>query len=144
MSLPTWEKLLPLRRNYLRFLAPDGTTDDVYRGDLEAALEARDTPHQIFTPKDWEAFLQGQRKIASEWDLRHTFTDSDRAFLAELKIAWEPISMRARRYPLHIPSGHALVRTSDGILWHLPTVNVPKAKQRDPRLQVLHVEHWRN
>jgi hypothetical protein len=98
MSLPTWEKLPPLRRNYLRLLAPDGTTDDVYRGDLEAALEARDTPHQIFTPKDWESFLQGQRKIAGEWDLRNSLTDGDRRLLAELKVAWEPETMRHARW----------------------------------------------
>lgn len=42
------------------------------------------------------------------------------------------------------PAGHALVRTSDGALWHLPAFNVAKAKARDPRLQVLHVENWRN
>ena len=38
------------------------------------------------------------------------------------------------------PSGHALVRTSDGALHHLPAINVAKAKERDPELQVLHVE----
>jgi hypothetical protein len=42
------------------------------------------------------------------------------------------------------PAGHALVRTSDGMLWHLPVISVAKAKERDPRLQVLHVENWRN
>jgi hypothetical protein len=38
------------------------------------------------------------------------------------------------------PAGHALVRTSDGALHHLPAMNVAKAKERDPQLQVLHVE----
>lgn len=38
------------------------------------------------------------------------------------------------------PSGHALVRTSDGGLHHLPVENIEKARQRDPQLQVLHVE----
>jgi hypothetical protein len=104
MSLPTWEKLSPLRRTYIRILGPDGTTDDVYRGDLEAALEARDTPHQFFySQEQWQAFLDHQRHIVDGWDLRNTFTDADRAFLAELKILWEPLSMRARRYQLYGP-----------------------------------------
>jgi hypothetical protein len=98
MSLPMWEKLPQLRRNYLRLLAPGGTTDDVYRGDLEAALEARDTPHQIFTPKDWEAFLQRQRKVAVDWDLRNTFTGADRRFLDSLNILWEPETFRRARW----------------------------------------------
>jgi len=38
------------------------------------------------------------------------------------------------------PPGHALVRTSDGAIHHLPAINVAKAKERDPELQVLHVE----
>lgn len=38
------------------------------------------------------------------------------------------------------PPAHALVRTSDGALHHLPVINVAKAKERDPALQVLHVE----
>jgi hypothetical protein len=38
------------------------------------------------------------------------------------------------------PAAHALVRTSDGALHHLPAINVAKAKERDPQMQVLHVE----
>jgi hypothetical protein len=65
--------------------------EHVWQGHLEAALEARDTAHQIFrSQKDWGLFLQGHRDIASDWDLRNTVTASDRAFLAALKIAWEP------------------------------------------------------
>ena len=39
-----------------------------------------------------------------------------------------------------VPAGHALVRTSDGALHHIPAENVDKAKQIDPALTVLHVE----
>jgi hypothetical protein len=38
------------------------------------------------------------------------------------------------------PAGHALIRTSDGALHHLPAINIAKAKERDPQLTVLHVE----
>ena len=38
------------------------------------------------------------------------------------------------------PSGHVLVRASDGGLHHIPTANVTRARQIDPDLQVLHVE----
>lgn len=38
------------------------------------------------------------------------------------------------------PSGHALVKASDGGLHHIPAENVDKAKEIDPELQVLHVE----
>jgi hypothetical protein len=141
VSLPTWEKLPPLRRCYARLLDPDGDVFDVWQNNLEATIEGLDTHHRIFrSEKQWQAFLDSQRAIAGEWDLRHTFTEADSAFLAELKISWEHETFRR----LHIPAGHSLVRTSDGKLWHLPTINIGKAKQIDPRLRVLHVEHWRN
>ena len=38
------------------------------------------------------------------------------------------------------PPGHALIQTSDGALHHLPALNVPRARERDPQLKVLHVE----
>lgn len=99
MSLPTWEKLPVLRRCYVRLLSPDGDVEDVWQGHLEAALEARDTAHQIFrSQKDWSLFLQGQRNIANGWELRNTFTESDRAFLAALKVSWEPETMRHARW----------------------------------------------
>jgi hypothetical protein len=141
MSLPTWEKLQPLRRCYVRLLDPDGDVFDVWQNHLEATLGGLNEHHRVFrSEKEWQSFLDSRRAIASDWDLRHTFTDDDRRFLDSLKILWEPETFRR----LHVPAGHALVRTSDGKLWHVPTVNIGKAKQRDPKLQVLHVEHWRN
>jgi hypothetical protein len=98
MSLPTWEKQPVLRRNYVRLLSPDGEVEDIWQGHLEAALEALDTPHQIFrSQKQWEIFLHSQRDIASGWVLRNTFTEADRRFLAELKVSWEPETMRHAR-----------------------------------------------
>ena len=68
-------------------------------GWLEGALEASDRPLQIFrSQKQWELFLQGQREIASDWDLRNTVTANDRAFLAALKVSWEPETMRHARW----------------------------------------------
>jgi hypothetical protein len=99
MSLRVWEKLDPLRRNYVRLLSPDGKVEDVWRNHLEAALEAFDTPYQIFrSQKDWNLFLEGQKDIASGWALRNTVTANDREFLAALKIAWEPETMRHARW----------------------------------------------
>jgi hypothetical protein len=99
MSLPVWEKLDALRRNYIRLLSPDGQVEDVWQNHLEAALESFDTPHQIFrSQREWELFLEEQRDIASGWALRNKFTDSDRRFLAALKIAWEPETMRHARW----------------------------------------------
>jgi hypothetical protein len=57
---------------------------------------------------------------------------TDRAFLAELKISWEPETMRQARVP-----AHALIRTSDGKLWHLPVENIEAARKIDPQRQVL-------
>jgi hypothetical protein len=131
MSLPTWEKLQPLRRCYVRLLDPDGDVFDVWQNHLEATLGGLTEHHRIFrSEKEWQSFLDSQRAIASDWDLRHTVTNTDRRFLDSLKILWERIPPT--------PAGHSLVRTSDGKLWHIPTVNIGKAKQRDPRLQVLH------
>jgi hypothetical protein len=99
MSFATWEKQPVLRRNYVRLLSPDGGVHDVWQGWLEGALEASDKPLQIFrSQKRWELFLQGQRDIADGWELRNTVTASDRAFLAALKIAWEPETMRHARW----------------------------------------------
>jgi hypothetical protein len=93
--LPLWEKLPVLRRCYVRLLSPEGDVEDVWQNHLESALEALDTPHRIFrSQKDWDLFLEGQRNIASGWDLRHTITDADRRFLAALRIAWDPETMR--------------------------------------------------
>jgi hypothetical protein len=44
-----WEKLPVLRRCYVRPLSPDGDVEHVWQGHFEAALEARDTAHQIFS-----------------------------------------------------------------------------------------------
>lgn len=38
------------------------------------------------------------------------------------------------------PAGHALVRTRDGGIHHLPVENIEAARKIDPALQVLHVE----
>ena len=74
----------------------------MWQKNLEATLEGLYDHHEVFrSEKQWQAFLDGQRAIATEWDLRHTLTEADRAFLAELKILWEPLSMRARRYQLY-------------------------------------------
>src|SRR5580658_2511585 len=129
--LPTWEQLQPLRRCYVRLLDPDGDTFDVWQNHLEATLEGLNEHHRIFrSEKEWQSFLDSQRAIASDWDLRHTVTNADRRFLGSLKILWERIPPT--------PAGHTLVRASDGRLWFLPTVNIAKARERDPRLQVLH------
>jgi hypothetical protein len=100
--LPLWESIPTLRRCYIRLLSPEGDVHDVWQNDLEATLEGLDTPHQIFrSQKQWELFLNSQRAIATEWDLRNTLTDADRCFLDSLKISWEPLNMRARRYQLY-------------------------------------------
>ena len=122
MSLPAWEKLPPIRRCYVRLLDPYGDSFDVWQNHLEATLEGLNEPHRFFRSNtEWQAFLDSQRAIASDWDLRNTFTDADRAFLAELKIAWETLSMRARRYqlygkpPAHLTTeqlGEAMIRTA--------------------------------
>jgi hypothetical protein len=102
MSLPTWEKLPPLRRCYVRLLDPDGEVFDVWQNNLEATLEGLNDHHRVFrSEKQWQEFLDSQRVIGGEWDLRNTLTERDRLFLAELKISWEPLSMRARRYQLY-------------------------------------------
>jgi hypothetical protein len=38
------------------------------------------------------------------------------------------------------PSGHALVKTRDHAIHHIPVENIDKARAIDPELQVLHVE----
>jgi hypothetical protein len=49
----------PLRRNYVRLLSPRGFTEDVYRADLEAALEGLTEHLDIFTSeRDWIAHVQ--------------------------------------------------------------------------------------
>ena len=101
-SLPAWEKLPPLRRCYIRLLDPDGDVFDVWQNNLEATLEGLNDHHRVFrSNKKWQAFLDSQRAIATEWDLRNTLTDADRRFLDSLKISWEPLNMRARRYQLY-------------------------------------------
>jgi hypothetical protein len=99
MSLPTWEQLPPIRRNYVRIIHPDGKVEDIWRGWLEGTMEASDQALQIFSSqKDWILFLQGHHKIASKWDLRNTLTASDRRRLAEPKISWEPESLQPSRW----------------------------------------------
>src|SRR5271155_4771479 len=89
--LPAWEKLPPLRRCYVRLLDPDGDVFDVWQNHLEATLGGLNDHHEVFrSQRQWEMFLDSQRKIASDWDLRNTFTEADRRLLAELKVAWEP------------------------------------------------------
>jgi hypothetical protein len=141
VSLPTWEKLQPLRRCYVRLLDPDGDVFDVWQNHLEATLEGLNEHHRIFrSEKEWQSFLQGQRNIATDWDLRHTLTAADRRLLAELKIVWEQQEHTRKKIYPPIPAGHALVRTSDGALHHLPAENIEKARAIDPELQVLHIE----
>jgi hypothetical protein len=103
MSLPAWEKLQPLRRCYVRLLDPDGDVFDIWQNHLEATLSGLNEHHEVFrSQRQWEMFLDSQRKIATDWDLRHTFTDADRRLLAELKVAWEPETFRrARRKASH-------------------------------------------
>jgi hypothetical protein len=105
MSLPTWEKLPPLKSGYARLVdLENGRHDDVLFCWLEGAMEASDRPLQILKSQNqWLQFLEWQRGIADEWNLRNTYTERDRGFLAELKISWEPLSMRARRYQLPGP-----------------------------------------
>jgi hypothetical protein len=99
VTLPTWERQPVLRRNYARLVRPEGKIEDIWRGWLDGALEASDEPLQVFTSQnDWNLFLQHQREIVSEWNLRNTFTECDRCFLAELKVAWEPETMRHARW----------------------------------------------
>jgi hypothetical protein len=63
-----WEKLLVLRRCYVRPLSPDGDVEHFWQGHFEAALEARDTAHQIFrSQKDWELFLQTKKEILNSY-----------------------------------------------------------------------------
>jgi hypothetical protein len=94
-----WEQLPTLRRCYIRLLDPDGDVYDVWQNHLEATLGGLDTHHEIFrSQKQWEIFLDSHRKIAGEWDLRHTFTDADRRFLDSLKILWEPETFRHARW----------------------------------------------
>lgn len=38
------------------------------------------------------------------------------------------------------PAGHALVKASDGGMYHIPHANIDQAKSIDPKLTVLHVE----
>ena len=38
------------------------------------------------------------------------------------------------------PPGHALVKASDGAMYHVPHANIDQARTLDPKLQVLHVE----
>jgi hypothetical protein len=97
--LPLWESIPALRRCYIRLLSPSGDVHDVWQNNLESTLEGLDTPHRIFrSQKQWGTFLESQREIADEWDLRATFTASDRVFLAELKVVWEPKTMRHARW----------------------------------------------
>ena len=88
-SLPAWEKLTPLRRCYVRLLDPHGDVFDVWQNHLEAELEGLNEHHRVFrSNKEWQAFLDSQRAIATEWDLRNTLTKSDQRFLDSLKISW--------------------------------------------------------
>jgi hypothetical protein len=75
-----WEKLPVLRRCYVRPLSPDGDVEHVWQGHFEAAVEARDTAHQIFrSQNDWQLFLQGHRDVASDWDLaKHSYGERPR------------------------------------------------------------------
>jgi hypothetical protein len=100
--LPAWEKLQPLRRCYVRLLDPDGDVFDVWQNHLEAELSGLNEHHRVFrSNREWQEFLDSQRAIATDWDLRHTVTDFDRHLLATLKILWEPLSMRGRRYRVY-------------------------------------------
>jgi hypothetical protein len=61
-----WNDPLPsLRRNYVRLLSPEGFIEDVWKGNLEAALEGLDQHHDIFTSqRDWDAHAQWKRDRA--------------------------------------------------------------------------------
>ena len=100
MSLPAWEKLPPVKPGYARLVdLENGRHDDVLFCWLEGAMEASDRPLQILkSQKQWLQFLEWQRGLATEWNLRNTFTERDRAFLAELKILWEPETFRHARW----------------------------------------------
>ena len=94
--LPAWEQLPPLRRCYVRLLDPHGDVFDVWQNHLEAELEGLNEHHRVFrSNKEWQAFLDSQRAIATEWDLRNTLTKSDQRFLDSLKISWgqPPLSL---------------------------------------------------
>ena len=115
-------KVADARPFYVRLMDPFGDTYDVWQNYLEAELSGLDTHHEVFrSNREWQEFLDSQRAIANDWDLRHTVTDFDRHLLATLKIAWEPLSMRARRYqlygkpPVHLTTeqlGEAMIRTA--------------------------------
>jgi len=62
-NLFTWENQPVLRRNWVRLMSPEGVVRDVWRGYLEAALEASEEPLHIVarSQKQWERFLQAQR-----------------------------------------------------------------------------------
>ncbi|MGB8801389.1 MAG: hypothetical protein WCC97_11925 [Candidatus Acidiferrales bacterium] len=97
--LPLWESIPTLRRCYVRLLSPEGDVHDVWQNNLEATLEGLDTPHEIFrSQKQWELFLNSQRAIATDWDLRNSFTADDRRFLDALRILWEPETFRHFRW----------------------------------------------
>jgi hypothetical protein len=65
-NLRAWnEPHPPLRPNYVRLLSPQGFTEDVYRGDLESALEGLTEPHDIFAcQRAWDAHVQWKRDRA--------------------------------------------------------------------------------
>jgi hypothetical protein len=94
LSLPSWEKLPPVKPGYSRLVdLESGRHDDVPFCWLEGAMEASDRPLQILkSQKQWLQFLDWQRGIADAWNLRTTFTAADRRFLDGLKILWEPLS----------------------------------------------------
>jgi hypothetical protein len=55
----------PLRHNYVRLLSPQGFTEDVYRENLESALEGLTEPHDIFaSQRAWDAHVQWKRDRA--------------------------------------------------------------------------------
>jgi len=58
-----WEKLLVLRRCYVRPLSPDGDVEHVWQGHFEAALEPRDTAHHISVIERWRTlFARASRR----------------------------------------------------------------------------------
>lgn len=59
------DHLPPLRKNYVRLLSPEGIVEDVWQGNLEAALKAFDSHHDIFTrQRDWDSFVKWKRDRA--------------------------------------------------------------------------------
>jgi hypothetical protein len=103
-TIAYWLSLPRVWRGWVRVLTPNGRLlCDCRESELFGVLEIQNEPHTFYRREEWREFLtkklrDSQRAIASDWDLRHTVTASDRVFLAELKVAWEPETFRHARW----------------------------------------------